>query len=77
MEKPTVEHLVAVKHILRYVAGTRTMGCFMARGTLTDEHLVGYSDSGHAGDLHERKSTSGVLFFLGSSPVICSPRNKR
>lgn len=69
MEKPTVEHLAAVKHILRYVAGTRTLGCFMSRGALTDEHLIGYSDSDMAGDLDDRKSTSGVLFFLGGCPV--------
>jgi hypothetical protein len=30
---------------------------------------MGYSDSDLAGDLDSRKSTSGVLFFLGKSPV--------
>ena len=41
MEKPTVEHLAAVKHILRYVAGTRTLGCFLARGDMAGEQLTG------------------------------------
>jgi hypothetical protein len=30
---------------------------------------MGYSDSDLAGDLDSRKNTSGVLFFLGRSPV--------
>jgi hypothetical protein len=31
--------------------------------------LNGYSDADLAGDLDERKSTSGVMFFLGNNPV--------
>jgi hypothetical protein len=31
--------------------------------------LVGYSDSDHAGDVDNRKSTSGNLFYLGKCPV--------
>jgi hypothetical protein len=32
--------------------------------------LVGYSDSDLAGDIDDRKSTSGSVFLLGSSLVI-------
>ena len=32
-------------------------------------HLTSYSDSDMAGDVDTRKSTSGVLFFLGRSPM--------
>jgi hypothetical protein len=31
--------------------------------------LVGFSDSDHAGDIDDRRSTTGVLYYLGSSPV--------
>jgi hypothetical protein len=31
--------------------------------------LIGYSDSDLAGDVDDKKSTSGVFFYLGSSPV--------
>jgi len=31
--------------------------------------LIGYSDADHAGDCDDRKSTSGVFFFLDQSPV--------
>src|SRR6266508_3270501 len=69
METPTVEHLTAVKHILRYIAGTRILGCFFPWEPRGDERLVGFSDSDMAGDVDDRKSTSGVLFFLGRSPI--------
>src|SRR6266542_1322743 len=69
METPTVEHLAAVKHNLRYIAGTRTLGCYFPREPRGDERLVGFSDSDMAGDVDDRKSTSGVMFFLGWSPI--------
>ena len=49
------------------MAGTLDYGCRYTRlngGT----RLIGYSDSDMAGDVDTRKSTSGVLFFLGWSP---------
>ena len=69
MQAPTVEHLAAVKHILRYIAGTRTLGCFFPRETRGDEQLVGFSDNDMAGDVDDRKSTTRVLFFLDRSPI--------
>jgi hypothetical protein len=54
----------AVKRIIRYIVGTLDHGlyCPRCRGKA---HLVGYSDSDHAGDIDTSKSTSGILFFLG------------
>ena len=63
-----MEHLAAVKRILRYVAGTVEYGCRYTRLN-GGACLIGYSDSDMAGDVDTRKSTSGVLFFLGRSPV--------
>ena len=67
MEAPAADHLAAVKHLLRYISGMLTHGCVYRRGD--HETLTGFSGSDHAGDVDTRKSTSGVLFFLGSSPV--------
>lgn len=68
MESPTAEHLAALKKILRYLAGTLDYGCFYAR--MKDQpRLSGSSDSDMAGDLDTRKSTTGIIFFLGSSPI--------
>jgi hypothetical protein len=67
MEKSTQEHFGAVKRIVRYVAGTVNFGCLY--GKEEEWKLYGYSDSDLSGDIDTRKSTSGIMFFLGYSPV--------
>jgi hypothetical protein len=68
MERPTKEHMMAVKRILRYVAGTINYGLHYRRKT-KEVRLIGYSDSDLAGDIDTRKSTSGTLFFFGNCLV--------
>jgi hypothetical protein len=65
MERPTEEHLGAVKHIIRYVPRTTHLGCQYSR----DDHLrlAGLCDSDLTGDTDTSKSTSDVAFFLGES----------
>ena len=68
MEAPGKQHWALVKQILRYIRGTAGYGCvYHFKGK--DPELVGYSDSDHACDVDEMKSTSGTLFFLGTSVV--------
>jgi hypothetical protein len=62
IQRPTTEHQQAVKKIIRYVAGTLDHGLYYPRCP-GEAHLVGYSDSDHAGDIDTSKSTSGILFF--------------
>nr|CAH66624.1 OSIGBa0115A19.5 [Oryza sativa] len=69
MEKPTSEHWAAVKHILRYIAGTLDVGCWFGRREKGELRLIGFSDSDMAGDLDDRKSTTGVLYMLGDSLI--------
>jgi hypothetical protein len=63
LQRPTTEHEQAVKRIIRYVAGTFDHCLYYPRCP-GEAHLVGYSDSDHAGDIDTSKSTSGILFFL-------------
>jgi hypothetical protein len=76
MEAPASEHYAAVKHLLRYVAGTLDHGCVYSRGK-GELKLTGFSDSDHAGDTNDRKSTTGVIFFLCSSPVSWQSQKQR
>jgi hypothetical protein len=70
MEKPREEHMNAVKRILRYVAGTKHWGVtFTADSGGAQPCLVGFSDSDMAGDPVDRKSTSGMIYFLSNNPI--------
>ena len=42
------------------------------KGKKGDHQLIGYSDSDYAGDVDDRKSTSGMLYCLGASPITWS-----
>ena len=69
MESPTTQHMVAVKQILRYVRGTLDLECMYMKKGEQEPHLVRYSDSDMAGDMDDRKSTTGVAYYLGSNLV--------
>jgi hypothetical protein len=67
MEDPRQEHMAAMKHLLRYVAGT--IDYDLAYTSNAELNLVGYSDSDMAGGVDDRKSTSGILYFLNGNQV--------
>jgi hypothetical protein len=64
---PQQAHLQAVHHLYRYLKGTVDYGLLYRRGE--DSTLLGYSDADWAGDREDRKSTTGYLFCLGSTPI--------
>ncbi len=63
---PTKQHWTAVKRILRYLKGTRNFGLLYTNGNV--DEFIGYSDSDWAGDLDDRKSTSGYVCGAPISP---------
>lgn len=77
MEEPHVDHLLAVKRVLRYVAGTVGHGVHYTRHEEGKPKLVGYSDADMAGDIDTRKSTSGVIFFLGGNAITWQSAKQR
>ena len=63
---PKEKGMIAEKRILRYLCGTQQMALNLRKNNLP---LVWYSDSDWAGDVVDRKSTSGTLIMLaGTSP---------
>ena len=48
--------------------GTFDLGVFYKKGD--DSKMVGYTDNDYAGDIDDRKSTSGIIFMM-SSGAIC------
>ena len=75
MEAPGKQHWAIIRQILRYVRGTLNYGCTYKAGEGTV--LTGFSDSEHAGDLTDRKRTTGLVFFMGPSVITwCSQKQK-
>ncbi|KAH9768833.1 hypothetical protein KPL71_011754 [Citrus sinensis] len=65
MENPKTTHFKAAKIILRYIKGTINFGLLYSFSN--DYKLVGYSDSDWGGDVDDRKSTTGFVFFMGDT----------
>ena len=64
---PSLEHWIAVKHVLKYLRRTRD---YMLVYSGEDLNLLGYTDSDFQGDKDSRKSTYGSVFTLGGGVVI-------
>jgi len=61
------EHWKAAKKVIRYLIDTTDHGIYFKRSkTLT---LQGYFDSDFAPKEHNRKSTTGYVFFINNTPV--------
>ena len=65
--KPTKQHWMAVKRIFRYLRGTSNLG-LLYHGKASPD-CIGYSDADWAGDVGDRKSTSGYMFLFGGGVV--------
>ncbi|XP_028086227.1 uncharacterized protein LOC114287147 [Camellia sinensis] len=74
MEAPTMTHFKAMKRILHYVKGTIDFG--LSYSSSNEYKLVGYCDSDWAGNLDNRKNTTGFLFFLGNTAFTWSSKNQ-
>jgi hypothetical protein len=75
MDNPGMAHWRAAKWILRYLKGTQDY-CLTFTGS-DPEALYGYSDSDWAGDLDERKSTYGFIFFLAGNAVMWASKRQK
>jgi len=65
------DHWVAVKRLLRYVKGMTNQGVVFPKTSGIGLRLKCFSDADAdmADDVDRRKSTSGMLVFLYSSPI--------
>jgi hypothetical protein len=70
--EPIHVHLVAAKHVMRYLKGT--LDCGLSYDGDHDFTLSGYTDSDWAGSVSDKKSTSGCCFSLGSTMISWQSR---
>jgi hypothetical protein len=72
--EPRRVHLVAEKHVMRYLKGTMDYG--LSYDGDHDFTLSGYTDADWAGSIADRKSTFGCCFSLGSACIIALSTTK-
>uniref|UniRef100_A0A2N9J9G3 Uncharacterized protein n=1 Tax=Fagus sylvatica TaxID=28930 RepID=A0A2N9J9G3_FAGSY len=66
MHQPSTIHFAAAKRILRFLKDTLDKGILFQPGPLA---LTAFTDADWAGDTSDRRSTSGVVVFLGNNPI--------
>src|SRR5207248_8640025 len=60
---PSSKHLLAAKHVLRYLKGTLTLGITYRKPPIK---LTGLTDADWAGDVNTRRSTTGYVVMLNN-----------
>ncbi|XP_060549685.1 uncharacterized protein LOC132712425 [Pantherophis guttatus] len=69
VSNPTTYHWEAIKWVLRYLKHSSEAYLRLEPDATKQPTLTCYADADWAGDAKSRKSTSGYVFFLNSSPV--------
>jgi hypothetical protein len=72
--EPKRVHVVAAKHVMRYLKGMLYFG--LSYNGDHDFRLSGYTDLDWAGSVSNRKSTAGCCFNLGSAMISCQSRKQ-
>jgi hypothetical protein len=62
-----MDHLIVAKNILRYLKGSLDHGIFYPSNN--PGSLLTFIDADWIGDPNSRRSTSGILYKLGSAPI--------
>ena len=73
MSTPTTTHLAVAKRVLKYIRGTFNHGIEFTPGPLS---LSAYTDADWAGDLDDRRSTSGFLVYMGHNAITWSTKKQ-
>ena len=71
---PKESHLKATKRILRYIKGSENLGLFYPKSK--EFKLMAYTDDDYGGCKIDRKSTSGICYFLGNSLVTWASKKQ-
>lgn len=76
MATPGQRHWTAVKRVLRYLKGTASWALHIGGASPGLVTLHGYCDADWAGDIDDRRSTTGYYFSLGSGSVTWNSKRQ-
>ena len=74
LHAPTTVHWSAVKRILRYIQGSKSIGLTIRRSPSLI--VSAFSDADWAGDFDDRRSTGGFAIFFGGNLISWSARKQ-
>ena len=74
MHDPRVDHMNALKRIIRYIQGTSHLGLHLYKTSVSS--LVSYTDDDWGGCPDTRRSTSGYCVFLGDNLISWSSKRQ-
>jgi hypothetical protein len=79
VSSPTIEHWTAVQRIFKYLLSTKNYGITFGHQKTIDSELdlIGYSDADFAGDVQDRRSTTGWIFRANGGAISWSSRKQR
>eukprot|EP00961_Rhodomonas_salina_P203744 2749096-Rhodomonas_salina.1 len=70
MSNPGPSHMIAARRILRYLAGTASLGItYVAQPKSRENLLWGFADADHAGDPDTRRSVTGYVTMMGGAAI--------
>lgn len=72
-ENPGKAHWTALKRVLRYLKGTINQRIVYRK---SNDPLKGYCDADWAGDVDNRKSTTGYIFIMQNAPISWCTRKQ-
>ena len=74
MANPSLQHTTALKRVLRYLAGTRSLG-IVYRSDAKNPNFTGYLDAAY-GNTEEDKSISGYVFIASGGAITWSSKKQ-
>ena len=75
--EPTVRHWNAVLRVLRYLKDTIEYSVSYGTGKGNTPKLQGYCDADYAGDIVDRRSTTGHIYLLYGGPITWTSVKQR
>lgn len=70
LESPAPKHWKAMKHLIRYLIGTKDYGIHLRKSNTLCTKFESWSDADWARDKSTRRSRSGVLLTVNDNPIL-------
>lgn len=70
LENPAPKHWKAMKHLVRYLIGTKYYGLRFKKSTEPFTKFEGWSDADWARDKTTRRSRSGIVLMVDENPIM-------